>query len=205
MTGLAYPLLEITIAAVVLGLGIGQPSGQRLYWLVLGAGLITLAVTDSIYVRRLAEGQTALTGIPLTGGWMFAFVLIGLATLVPARATADKPGRGLAFGVQPYRTFPVVGALIVLIFSIVTEDEFVFAMATLLLVLISIRQVMIVYENVILTSELETRVAERTAELNTLGSIVTSSSDAIVGVSLEGVIIAWNPAAEQLYGHRAED
>ena len=92
-----------------------------------------------------------------------------------------------------------------LTFSVVTDDAFVVAMATLLLIFVSIRQVMIICENVSLTSDLEARVAARTAELNTLGSIVTSSGDAIVGLSLDGVIIAWNPAAEQLYGHRAEE
>jgi two-component system, sensor histidine kinase and response regulator len=202
--GLAYPILDITIAAVVLSLGMGQPPGQRLFWLVLGTGLITLGVTDSIYVRVFAEGPSAMMDGPLTGGWMLTFVLIGIATLVPARATADRPGRGFAFGVQLIPYVPVVGALIVLLFSVVTDDALVFAMATLLLILISIRQVMIVYENVTLTSGLEARVAERTAELHTLGSIVTSSGDAIAGLSLDGLIIAWNPAAEQLYGYRAE-
>ncbi|HWJ53526.1 MAG TPA: response regulator [Propionibacteriaceae bacterium] len=205
LTGLAYPLLEITIAAVVLGLGMEQPSGRRLYWLVLGAGLMTLGLTDGIYIRLLAEDRAAISGAPLTAGWMFAFVLIGLATLVPTTATTDRAGRGLAFGVQLIPYVPVVGALIVLTFSDVTHDKFVVAMVTLLLILISIRQVMIVYENVSLTSDLEARVAERTVELNTLGSIVTSSGDAIAGVSLDGVIIAWNPAAETLYGYHAEE
>jgi two-component system sensor histidine kinase/response regulator len=108
-------------------------------------------------------------------------------------------------GVHLIPYVPVLGALIVLTFSVITHDAFVVAMATLLLIFVSIRQVMIIWENVSLTSDLEARVAARTAELNTLGSILTSSGDAIVGVSLGGVIIAWNPAAEQLYGHRAED
>ena len=64
---------------------------------------------------------------------------------------------------------------------------------------------MIVYENVSLTRDLEAKVAARTAELTTLGSIVTSSSDAIVGVSLDNIVTAWNPAAERLYGHAAKD
>ena len=38
-----------------------------------------------------------------------------------------------------------------------------------------------------------------------LSSIVESSEDAIVGRTLEGRIISWNPAAERLYGYRAEE
>ena len=75
----------------------------------------------------------------------------------------------------------------------------------LLLLTVAARQVMIVYENLTLTRDLERKVAERTAELATLGSIVTSSRDAIVGWDLDGTVSAWNPAAEQLFGHRAAD
>ena len=142
---------------------------------------------------------------PLTGGWMVAFFLTGLATLVPCGPRPDRAGRDFALGVQLIPYVPVFVALIILGRSAATADTFVLVVAALLLIFVSIRQVMIVYENVTLTRDLEAKVAARTAELNTLGSIVTSSSDAIAGVSLEGVVVAWNPAAEQLYGHRAED
>ncbi|HYP46910.1 MAG TPA: response regulator [Propionibacteriaceae bacterium] len=52
---------------------------------------------------------------------------------------------------------------------------------------------------------LEKEVAASTVELNRIASIVTSSGDAIVGLSLDGVVTSWNPAAEQLYGCSAED
>jgi two-component system sensor histidine kinase/response regulator len=55
------------------------------------------------------------------------------------------------------------------------------------------------------TRDLEGMVVARTSELNVLGSIVTSSSDAIVGVSLDGNVLSWNAAAERLYGRRAVD
>ena len=50
---------------------------------------------------------------------------------------------------------------------------------------------------------LEKEVAAHTVELNRIASIVTSSSDAIVGLSLDGVVTSWNPAAETLYARRA--
>nr|WP_232531511.1 response regulator [Microlunatus antarcticus] len=64
---------------------------------------------------------------------------------------------------------------------------------------------MIVYENLTLTRDLERKVAERTSELATVGSIVTSSRDAVVGWNLDRTVSTWNPAAEELFGYRAVD
>ncbi|MGH7540009.1 MAG: PAS domain S-box protein, partial [Gemmatimonadota bacterium] len=44
-----------------------------------------------------------------------------------------------------------------------------------------------------------------TAAEKRLASIVQSSDDAIFSVTLDGLVDAWNPAAERLYGFRADD
>lgn len=66
------------------------------------------------------------------------------------------------------------------------------------------------------TGDAETRVIYATArdvtdrktsetELARLASIVESSNDAIVGMSLGGVIETWNRAAEEIFGYRAAE
>ena len=78
------------------------------------------------------------------------------------------------------------------------RHPFIVAAGALLLVCLIIRQVIIVVENVTLTGHLRKQVTE----LARLGSIVTSSRDAIVGISVDGLITNCNPAAENLFGIR---
>jgi PAS domain S-box-containing protein len=63
-----------------------------------------------------------------------------------------------------------------------------------------------------LNAELEARVRQRTAELVRANeelaekaAIVEHSYDAIFSKTLDGVITGWNPAAERVYGYRAQE
>ena len=200
---LTYPVADVVLCAVVLTLGMRQPPRWRLTWACLGVGLVTWAVTDSVYVRLLNEGATGLTGSPLVVGWVAAPVLMGLSTLLPTEPAGRQRDLELAGQLVPY--VPVLAAAVVLAVQVVRGDAFLLTVGVLLLVSVAVRQVMIVYENLSLTRDLEAKVAERTRELATLGSIVTSSRDAIVGIGLDGSVTAWNPAAEELFGHPAAD
>jgi PAS domain S-box-containing protein len=42
-------------------------------------------------------------------------------------------------------------------------------------------------------------------ELSLLAAIVESSEDAVIGKTLEGIIVSWNPSAQRMYGYRAEE
>src|SRR5947209_8609784 len=74
--------------------------------------------------------------------------------------------------------------------------------------------------------ELEARVTERTADLaqaneslrmeiterkraeeaaSYLAAIVQSSEDAIIGKTLDGILVSWNPGAERIYGYTAAE
>ncbi|MET0693452.1 MAG: response regulator [Propionibacteriaceae bacterium] len=204
-TSAAFPIADVVICAVAITLGMRQYAANRLAWLWFGVGAVTLAITHSIFVVLLASRPVSadqLTGSPLAVGWMVAGALFGLCTLVPSR-TPSKPPRDLAVFIQLLPYGPVLGAYLILFIKFAREDVLLLVGELLLLLLVLARQVIIVYENVNLTRHLEETVAARTAELAEAASIVNSSNDAIVGVSSDNVITAWNPAAERLYGRPA--
>ena len=50
-----------------------------------------------------------------------------------------------------------------------------------------------------------TQLREAHDKIARLAAIVDSSSDAIIGKTLEGIIVTWNPGAEKLYGYSAKE
>lgn len=206
LTGLAYPVADIAMVSIVLMLTMRTAPGERLRWVCLGGGLLVLAITDSTYVDLTSEGVTGLTGTPLAAGWITAFLLIALAPLVPyaPRPRTERRLYTLALELLPY--VPVLGAVMVAPIRVGRPgDPFLQAVGLTALALAITRQILIILENINLTRDLESKVAERTAELEGLGAIVNSSADAIVGKSLDGVITSWNPGAERIYGYSAAE
>ena len=194
---IAYPIVDVVICSVVLTLGMRQPAGQRLMWLLLGWGMVTLSLTDGVYFGLSARGGNGQTGGPVVVGWMIAALLVGLATLIPHRTTDALQTRRSAQFVELIPYLPVVGAIVWVASFGIHRHPFVLVTGAALLLALAFRQVMIVFENVTLTGNLEKKVAE----LHSLGSIVTSSRDAIVGASRDGRITSWNPTAERLFGY----
>ena len=58
----------------------------------------------------------------------------------------------------------------------------------------------------IIASGIDVTERKRAEELRSrLAAIVESAADAIIGMDLNGVIVTWNPAAERLFGYRADE
>jgi PAS domain S-box-containing protein len=204
-TSLAYPAVDVLMASLVLALGMRRPAGQRLMWAVLGGGLVTLAVTDSIYVSLLNAGQTGLTGTPLIAGWVTAWLLIGLAPWVRRSSVTAEVRREAALVIELLPYAPLFVAVLVSAENVLGDDAFLQATGAILLLVVAARQVMIVFENVTLTRDLEAKVALRTTELAAMGAIVEASQDAILSKTTAGIVTTWNPGAERLYGWSAEE
>ena len=166
-TRMVYPIVDVVICAAALTLGMRQYAANRRVWLCFGAGVVSLAVSDTVYVTLVSRGAfdtSQLMGSPLAGAWMLAAALLGLSTLVPRKDTPERP-HDLTVLIQLVPYGPVLGAYLILFVRFAADDVVLGVGELVLLVLVMTRQVIMVYENVDLTQHLEEKVTVRTAEL----------------------------------------
>jgi len=113
VTNLAYPLADLVLLAMVMTvfalLG-WRPSRS---WLLLGAGLVAMAVADSWYLVRVA-GDTYVQGTFLDTFWPAG---MGLMALAAWRPPADRPIRMEGWMVVAVPTLSALGALGVLVYG----------------------------------------------------------------------------------------
>jgi diguanylate cyclase (GGDEF)-like protein len=84
VTNLAYPIADMLLFGLVVGvMAAGRKRVDRT-WAVLGLGLGVFAVCDSIYLYQVAKG-TYETGTPLDLGWIVGALIIAFAAWQPAR------------------------------------------------------------------------------------------------------------------------
>jgi len=164
-TELTYPVVDLLVFSLVLTLGMRRLPGDRRAWAWLGAGLVALTVTDSIYVHQVHFGETGLTGTLLALGWMTAWFLVALAPWMRTDGSAVAVARGaeLAVGLVPY--LPVGAAVVILAVVDVAQGPIRLVLAVLLFAAVAARQVLVVLRSVDFTRGLESQVTARTHEL----------------------------------------
>jgi PAS domain S-box-containing protein len=205
-SGVAYPIVDVVLVSLVLVLTMRSAPEDRFRWLCLGGGMLVLAFTDSTYVKLSFDGVTGLTGTPLAAGWVTAFLLMAFAPLASAAGRRLRGRRFYTLSLELLPYIPVLGAALVAPGRLRTEtDPFLLVTGLVVLALVIARQILIILQNITLTRDLESKVAERTAQLEGLAAIVSSTADAIVGKTPDGIITSWNPGAERIYGYRADD
>ncbi|HEY8699551.1 MAG TPA: response regulator [Arthrobacter sp.] len=206
LTSLGYPVVDVVITSLVLVLAMRRQPGERLPWLCLGGGLVVLTVTDSAYVRLTFQDVSGVTGSPVALGWIIAFLLIALAPLLPSAENPRRDRRAYALALELVPYVPLMAGVILVAAPHVNElGPFLVVVGRVTLVVVLVRQVLIIIENITLTSGLEHEVAARTQELMGLAAIVNSSGDAIFGTDQAGIVTSWNPGSERQYGYTAQE
>ncbi|GAA3914536.1 putative bifunctional diguanylate cyclase/phosphodiesterase [Actinoplanes auranticolor] len=210
---LAYPLGDIVMVTVVVYmLALQRRRGRDFAHLALvGAGIVAFAVSDIGYAYLNLTGAYA-SGSGTDIGWFAGFSLILLAATKPAGnpATAEPAVDGE--GAQPFGVLlPYVAVLAALATSIIwfartgQASPFVAYTRSALILLIVGRQLLTLLENRGLTRNLETRVADRTAELyaseQRFHALVQHSSDVVTVVGTDAVVLYQSESVQRVFGY----
>jgi PAS domain S-box-containing protein len=217
---LAYPLGDVVIITIVVYmLALQRSRGVDFTRLALvGAGVVAFAISDIGYVYLNLIGAYASGGVTDIG-WFAGFSLILLAARKPARSSAAASSAAedtapAAEGGQPFGVLlPYVAVLAALGTSVVWyartghSDSFVAYTRSALILLIVGRQLLTLLENRSLTRNLETRVADRTAELfaseQRFHALVQHSSDVVTVVSPEAEVLYQSESVQRVFGYPA--
>lgn len=100
-TNLAYPLGDLLLVAFVVGVLVLTGWRPGWTWLLIGSGFATLAIADSVYLFRVAEG-TYQSGTILDAMWPAGLVLLTYAAWCNPRRRGEIRFEGSAMLVFPF-------------------------------------------------------------------------------------------------------
>jgi diguanylate cyclase (GGDEF)-like protein/PAS domain S-box-containing protein len=214
ITDLAYPVLDAVALSGVLFVAVrgGEhlPAGLGL----LGLGITCLAISDSAYWYLNASNLSFPKVSPTHIGWVAGFLAITVAA-----GQRDRPRRWtrrLAAGrlIPGLPTVPAVLGIATALVSWLTGRSLgppgvVLWISAALVFLALLLQLVGVYENHALTSDLERRVQRRTSELRATESyyraLVQNSSDVITVINPDLTMRYVSDSMTDIFGYRPED
>ena len=202
---LAYPLGDVMIISVVVLVAGRSRSVARLPLVWIGAALVALAVSDSAFAYLTQMGDYA-TGNPVDAGWVAGYLILLLAALKPYSGAPGVEQRG-----QRERTLlPYIPVLIALGLVGVRAargsvlEGFLLWNALALFFIVVVRQMLTLRENRSLTHDLETKVEERTHELQSserrFRSLIRNASDVVCIVEDDAAIRYVSASIERMFG-----
>ncbi|TNM37365.1 response regulator [Nocardioides albidus] len=203
---LYYPLTDIVIISIATTLAVRAAGRERLPLLLVAAGFVSIACADTGISYLALQGREA-AGSGLDLGWTFGYMLLGLAALFPV---SDESGedhradpRALVRELLPYVPVAVVLATTGVRPGLLT-DKVLVGLLVATVILLVVRHMLTLADNIGLTGDLEDRVRQRTHELEQLTrrhrSILDCAGEGIVGLDRSGRLTFVNPAAAALLG-----
>ena len=145
-TSLAYPLSDLILGGVVVGALAG--SGWRLdrTWALLGLGILTFWLADSLYLVKIANG-TYESGSWFDAGWWIGLALIAAAAWQPVPPPdAEPPREGVRLIVMPL-SFGAVGLAVLIYGCFASLNLLAIALAAAALSAVGARLILTFREN----------------------------------------------------------
>ncbi len=198
---LAYPTGDCALLAVVLFAITRRRTRSQGPLRLLGAGYAAIAIADSAFAV-LSQKASYSTGGLVDLGWIVGFATIALAASArdsdAAAAARTHQHQPWAFGL-PYLPVVIAGAAAAVRMIDGDLDATTIWVAIVLVMVLCIHQFAVLAENSALTSNLEARVDERTAELlareQEFAALVEHSSDVTFVLDRERRITYVSPSA----------
>ena len=148
---IAYPLTDLLLTImIILLLATTATAPNRLQLIILGAGLLSLSLSDTLFAYQVAKGADTISPLA-NSGFIAGHALIAVAALTPAGEVWHWPVRPHArWGhlLLPY--VPVAGTSVLLIVQLVRDvpmDSVEIVSVTVVIVLLIIRQAVVLVES----------------------------------------------------------
>ncbi len=145
-TDLAYPLGDLVLLALVIGVFAMTEWRPGRAWLLIGAGLLTAAVSDAIYVFQITHSGYSEGGA-LDGLWLTATLLLGYSAWAPAGRRIEPRPAGMRVLVLPV-LFGASALAMLVLDHFHHIDDLAVLLAALALVTVLLRWALTFRENV---------------------------------------------------------
>jgi diguanylate cyclase (GGDEF)-like protein/PAS domain S-box-containing protein len=208
---------DVAILALVV-IAASHFATRRVPFGMIGVALISIAVSDGTYAYHMDSVRHA-SGKVIDTGWVVGFLLLALAAFSPAATAtaeadpaADETDPTTAFwrGWLPYPAVLLCGAFILFdaIEGIALRGLLLWSAIAVFLA-ITVRQLVVLHENHVLTRGLEATVERRTAELRDseerLQTVIQHVSDVVSVVNRSGQILSVSSSVREVLGYRPDE
>jgi PAS domain S-box-containing protein len=208
---LYYPLSDIVVISIAGVLALHAAGAERLPLLLVAVGFVAIGCADTGIGYIALQGKEA-AGSGFDVGWTVGYMLLALAALVPVAREARGDGaadpRALSRELLPYVPVTLVLVIIAASPDRLTDRRLVTILVSLAM-LVVVRHLLTLADNIGLTRDLENRVQQRTRELEQLTvqhqSILDSAGEGIIGLDRTSRITFANPTAGEIIGRTAEE
>ena len=204
LVALAYPIVDVAVASLVLTRCLVLPREQRRVWVPLAGGLVVLAATDSLYIAASFDHDLFQPGGLVDFGWLLAFALVGIGALAAAPEDpvvavdrlSDPPG--MVQQLVPYVTIGLAAAAYLAAPATVGDDRSYLWLLAPFAALVAARQFVVVADHTAIARNLGDAVERRTSELRHREQwwqdLVQNLSDVVMVVGREGMVEYCSPS-----------